>query len=337
MDDLFPDFVPETLSMYGKRYKRHWQRSIKNLRTYSFWWSFFHTCALTRFEWHDLPRGIDARYLEIMLIGYGSFAATRRANGSVLPFWCGRMTPIGNRDLYNNPNTLNIISPNGVVNRRHANWWISSKGSNQHNKRARLMKPDCAICWDNLTRRPLLPYIDLWATRLAEMDATIDQHSMALRVPYVIAVSEGGEKSAERLFNSIAAGEGHIYYYRSGPNAMPIDVLQTMQSGNYAGDKILNDQQKIVAQALTYLGIDNNAAAEKKERVQTAETLANNEQFLMMRDSYLRPRQEFCERAYDVMGREWEHASVEWAIPHMSETAEAEPANGGGELYADVD
>lgn len=317
------DFVPPDVAAFGKRYVKRWQASAKRLRTYDFWRQLFYSAALTRFEWVNLPHGIDARYLELLLLGWGAAAATRRGEGEIIPYWVGRCSMNGNRDLYNNPNAITMISPNGVTQRRHANWWVSHAGSNGHERKSRIMRPNACICWDNMMRLPILPQLDLFAQRLAEMDTTIDQHSMALRVPYIIGVEEGGEKNAEALYNRIAAGEGAVYYYRGGPAAVPIQVLTTMPAAAYAGDKLLNDQGKLISRAYTFLGIDNNAAAEKKERVQTAETLANNEQFMMQRMSAMRPRQEFLQKCRDILGGPWWETEVKWAVPHIGEMQQA--------------
>lgn len=331
----YPDgFVPPDVACYGKRYIKKWQASVKKYQTYDFWRQMFYTAAITRFKWDNLPKGIDSRYLEVMLCGYGAFAATRRGPSDLLPFWCGRMTPIGNRDLYNNPNQINIISPNGVVQRRHANWWINKRGSNGHKEVRQLMPADAVVCWDNLPRLPLINIIDIQASRLAEMDITVDQHTRAMRVPYIIPVYEGGEKNAKAMYNRIDSGDPAIYYYGQGPNTLPVQILQTMSSSSYAGDKLLNDELKIVSSMYTALGIDNNAAAEKKERVQTAETLANNEQFLLQRESYNRPRQEFLRLCQETLGGEWLDTTVKWAIPHNIEDAPDLGASGISDPYS---
>ena len=56
------DFVPPDVAAFGKRYVKRWQASAKKLRTYDFWRQLFYSAALTRFEWVNLPHGIDARY-----------------------------------------------------------------------------------------------------------------------------------------------------------------------------------------------------------------------------------------------------------------------------------
>lgn len=324
------EFVPLNVSMFGKRYQKRWQASVKQYRTYDYWRQLFWTAAITRFEWEGLPHGMDARYLETLLCGCGAFAATKRSESGLLTYWAGRFSPVGNLDLYRNPNAIDIYSPNGGRQRRHANWWFDHAGSNQHAKRCRAMPPDAVICWDNLARFPILQLIDRQAQRLADMDTTVDQHVRAMRVPYIIQVDEYSKKNAQEMYNRIDSGQPAIY---TAPGAManvPIQVLQTLPKSAYAGSDILNDEQKIVSAVYTMLGIDNNAAAEKKERVQTAETLANNEQFMIQRNSFLKPRQEFCKAVNEMYG--W-NCSVKWSVPHMPQQDDSWPIAEGTEFF----
>lgn len=314
------EFVPPNVACFGKRYVKRWQASVKQYRTYDYWRQLFWTAAITRFEWKGLPKGMDARYLETLLCGWGSFAATKRSTSGLMTYWAGRMSPVGNLDLYRNPNTIDIYSPNGNRQRRHANWWFEDK---------QIMAPDACICWDNLTRFPTLQLIDRQAQRLADMDTTVDQHVRAMRVPYIISVDEYGKKQAQDMYNKIDSGQPAIYTNPSGMQNISVNVLQTMNKAAYAGSDILNDELKIVSAVYTMLGIDNNAAAEKKERVQTAETLANNEQFMIQRNSYLRPRQEFCKQVNDMFG--W-NCSVKWSVPHMPQQDDSWPIAEGAEF-----
>lgn len=320
-------FVPPDVAMFGKRYVKKWQNSVNNLGTYSYWRQALVTAALSRFKWEGLPNGIDARYIELMLLGYGAFAVTRRGakSGGVLPFVAARMAPISNRDLYDNPNAISLVTPNGVQLKRHANWRVEN---------GVVLPPDAAVCWNNLVRAPVLQVLDMQARRLAEMDMTADQHVRAQRVPYIIAVQEGGEKNAEALYNSIESGKPAIFYYRNnGFSELPVSVMQTMTAAGYAGDKIMNDALKIKSAALTFLGIDNNAAAEKKERVQTSETLANNEEVLIMRDSYMRTRQEFIDAAGELW-EDWKNVKCTWCAPHFAEMGEVQDVQ--SELWGDA-
>ncbi len=318
-------FIPPEIAMYGNKYALQWQQSCKNLRTYSMWWRLFFTAATTSFKWEGLPAEIDTRYLEILLFMSGCAAITKRVpDADSLPlFVTSQFSAQGKRDIYNNPNTIRMTAPNGLQWVRHLNVWYKKTG-NQYASKQSIMQPDAVAVWDNLQRMPLYNEIDLACTRLAEIDLTIDQNIRSQRVPFVITVPEEGKKNAEQMFNKIDAGEPAIYM---SPLSSSVIGLQVFQSGiNYVVDKMLNDQLKIVSQVYTLLGIDNNAAAEKKERVQTAETLANNEQFMMQRQARQRARDLACERLNEVFGIQ---AHAFWSVPHVSGVDQTGEIEGG--------
>ena len=311
--EMAPDFIPPSVACYGKRYVKRYQASVKQLKTYSYWRQLLWTAAISRFKWEGLPKEIDARYIEVLLCGYGCIAATKRADSDISPYWIARINQQNVLDVYNNPNTVRLIAPNGYQQVRHANFWVK-KWKNQYKSGSKLCPPDAVVCWDNLTRMPTLQLLDLQAQRLANIDTIVDQHMNAQRTPWIMAVDEAGKKNAEEMFNQIMSGQPAIYTYNGVSNVVGADVLQT--AANYNASAMLDDQLKIVSAVYTLLGIDNNASAEKRERVQTAETLANNEQFMIQRASFLRTRQEFAEKCNDLFG--WE-CSVKWAIAHPYE------------------
>lgn len=309
-------YIPPEVGMFGNRFARQWQQSATNLRTYASWWQLFYTAATTCFEWEGLPPEIDTRYLEQVLFCRGTAALTRYSSGKT-PAGLYLVAPysnVGMLDVYNNPNTVQLYTPNGLTFRRHNNVWVKNT-ANQYARRAEVMHRDAVVCWDSLTRLPLWRQIDLLCRRLAEIDMTIDQNVRSQRVPYLITVPEEGKRNAEDFFNRIDTGQPAIYMT---PAATGVMQVQVFQSGiDYVVDKMLNDELKLVSQGYTLLGIDNNAAAEKKERVQTAETLANNEQFLIQRRSRLSARADrFCDEVRRTFGLE---VSCRWAIPHFTD------------------
>lgn len=309
-------FIPPEVACYGNAFARRWQNSQTNLRTYWSWWQLFFTAAVSSFEWVGLPPEIDRRYLEMVLFFNGSCALTRRTSDprDLIPYVVAPYATEGKLDCYNNPNRIRMTSANGQQWVRHVQPWIRRRG-NQYQRTAAIMRPNAAVCWDSLTRLPLFDAIDLACRRLAEFDVTIDQHVRAERVPFIFYVPEEGRANAEQMFNDIEAGKPAIYMAPTGTGVIQAQVFNT--EADYVADKLLNDELKIVAQTYTLLGIDNNAAAEKKERVQTAETVANNEQFLLQRAARMRARKEFCERLGEVFGLV---VDCEWSVPHTWET-----------------
>ena len=308
-------FIPPEVAAFGNKYAKKFEASATNMQTYRSWWQIFYTAAVSSFKWHDLPEGVDARYLEQILFFNGSVAVTQRIDKRdvIMPFICGAYASEGRLDCYNNPNKIRIMTANGQQFNRHAAPWVKRYG-NRYKKGAKIMKQNAVVGWDNLTRVPLFTAIDLACRRLAEFDITIDQHVRAERVPFIFAVSEEGKANAEAMYNAVDSGQPAIYVTPLMNSVVNGTVLQT--GVQYVADKLLNDELKIVSQTYTLLGIDNNASAEKKERVQTSETLANNEQFLIQRQSRLRSRIELAEGIRKLFGTE---TTVEWSIRHIEE------------------
>lgn len=326
-------FIPPEVAAFGNRFARKWQASNTNLKTYWSWWQLFYTAAVSSFKWSNLPEGVDARYLEQVLFLQGTIAVTQRTDSRdvIMPFICAPYASEGQLDCYNNPNKIRLLTANGQQFNRHAAPWVKRYG-NRYKKGAKLMKQNAVVGWDNLTRVPLFNSIDLACRRLAEFDITIEQHVRAERVPFIFQVSEEGKANAEAMFNRVDSGQPAIYVTPLMNSVMTSGVLQT--GVDYVADKLLNDELKIVSQTYTLLGIDNNASAEKKERVQTSETLANNEQFLIQRQSRMRARIELAEGIRELFGTD---TTVEWSIPHIKEEG-GNPAfdlsayNGGDDL-----
>lgn len=311
-------FIPPEVAMFGNRFAARWQASATNLRTYGSWWQLFFTAAVSRFQWDGLPDYVDPRYLEMGLFFNGSMALTKRTgqDNQFFPYIAGHYATQGKLDCYNNPNSIIIYTANGQQFRRHANMWVRRAG-NQYGTRRSLMPANACICWDSITRLPLFNQIDLACRRLAEIDVTIDQHVRAQRVPFIFAVPEECKANAEAMFNKVSTGDPAIYISPAGSAIVNVNCFNT--GIDYIADKLLNDELKIVSQTYTILGIDNNAAAEKKERVQTAETVANNEQFLIQRHACQQARDQFselCERTFGIC------PTATWSVPHVWDSGE---------------
>lgn len=328
MSTLPEGFIPPDVACFGKRYVKKYTQSVKNLRTYSYWRQLFWTACISRFKWEGLPDEIDTRFMEVLLAGWGCIGVTKRADSPISPYWVARINQQNVRDVYDNPNSIRLIAPNGYQQTRHANYWVK-RWKNQYGSGNKLCPPDAVICWDNLTRLPILPLLDLQAQRLATIDQIIDQHINAQRSPWILTVDEAGKKNADALFNQILSGQPAVYAYNGVTERIGAEVIQT--NANYFASDMLNDRLKIVADVYTMLGIDNNASAEKRERVQTAETLANNEQFMIQRNAFLRCRREFADKCNKLFG--WD-VSVKWAVSHPYEGDSTRIAEWGSQSAA---
>lgn len=312
------DFIPMDVAQLGKRAIRRYQNQYVQLDSLNYWRHIFYTAASSRFTWSGLPKGVDSRYLETHLFRTGVMGVTRM--DGVNRWLCATPTQEGQLDVQNNPNRVRLLADNGYSCDRHCNMWIDE---------GVMKNPDAWLVWDNEQRLPLQPMIDIECRRLATLDNIIMQHANAQRVPYVVVVPEEAKGAAEELYNRVANGEPAIYVTPAMADVVGLNVAQTFGTNSYIIDKLLNDQLKIVSRVYTLLGIDNNAAAEKKERVQTSETLSNNEQFMIQRKAALAPRAAFAEAFNDATGY---NVSVTFAVHHIGEDVRDDTIEGGEEF-----
>lgn len=318
-------YVPPEIMMFGKAFVSRWQSDVLNLRTYSLWYNRFVEAALSSFTWEGLPESIPPDYFEKMVFFRGNCALTKRnVNfGDLLgnrfsDFVAAPATPQGTLDVYGNPCKVRMVAQNGSYWTRYASEWVEELPGHL----PLVHGADCAICWDSVSRVPLFNAIDAYARKIAEIDRTFDLHNMAQRHPYVLEVDEENQKGARAMFREVQDGEPLILVNR---NALDVNNVNVLNMGvPYIGDKLIEDKKALVGEAYTLLGIDNQQT-DKRERVQTAEVLSNNEQIAVMRMSRLKSRQRFCDLANDIFGLD---ISVRWSIGHEFEQM---PTDAGGE------
>lgn len=283
-----------------------------------FWLQYLEGIALSRFEWHDLPAGIDARALELELYLYGvvgMFQADEYVGreGGFLMAQCSNM---GALNMYYNPNRVLLVAPmagDGQQTQwyRNAQAWVDDNGE--------IQPPNCALCWDSLSRRPLYPMLRNYARRLAEIDRIVQTNMGAQRTPYILAGGEGSSRTTKRLIQKLENNEQYIVVNGAGFDiATGIQVLNT--ESPYVAKDILSDQKTILNQALSLMGVDNDPQAEKKERRNSLEVLQNNEQVIMCRNNFMKAREMFCEACARVFGV---RPYVTWAARHFTEDESA--------------
>lgn len=331
-----PDEIPDYLDVAAGR--RHMQElyaasTVAEAAQVRFWLNYLEGIALSRVEWHDLPAGIDPRAVELELYLYGVvglFQADEfvgREGGYLL----AQCSNLGNLNMYYNPNRVLLIAPNGGSEGNKAEWWRHAQA--WIDDAGELQPPNCALCWDSLSRRPLRPMLKNYARRLAEIDRVVETNIKAQRTPYMIAGGEGQTRTAKRIIQKLEDNEQYITY-----NSAYFDPVQGLSVLNtqspYVVKDLLADQKTILNQALSLMGVDNDPQAEKRERRNSLEVLQNNEQIIMCRNNYLRAREMFCEACARVFGiRPW----VTWSARHFTEQEnDSMEAASGGSVSGDV-
>ena len=321
------EFPFEEDQQYGRRWIRNMFTtrggSLEELQYFRVWYNALKTLAVSSIKWNNMPAGIDSRAVEYILLHFGCGAMFEESGG--LLFAQASFADMIN--MYYNPNEVLLTSPSGQWWYRHAQPWADATGLIVNDA-------DCAVCWDNMMRVPILLTLRSYAQRIARYDWVMDMNVDAQLTPWVIAANAEKGKQRNKLRQKLERQDQYWEVTQAGAEELPY-VMQT--GAPYVADKIQANKLMLVNEALTFLGIDNTNV-DKKERVQTAEVLSNNEMIMGMRESRLKARAEFCERAnviFAAHGFSTEPITVEWGIEgSIADIAAAMTGGGFASLLA---
>lgn len=311
-------------------YGRNWIRSnfyakggsYEESQYFKVWYMALKTIAMSSIKWNNVPAGIDPRAMEYILLHFGCGGMFEEFGG--LLFAQASFADMVN--MYYNPNEVLLSAPSGQWWYRHAQPWSNG---------LEVMDADCAICWDNQQRMPLTVVLKRYAKRLARYDWVIDMNIDAQLTPWVIVANPERGKQKERIRKKLAARDQYWETTEAGADELPY-VMQT--GAEFVADKIQALKMILVNECLTLLGVDNTNV-NKKERVQTAEVLSNNEMIMSCRESRLKPREQFCEAVnmmFPYHGFIDEPMSVEWGIEGSIADIAAAMTGGGFESLMQV-
>lgn len=259
-----------------KKKKTHYLESAElNNRTYWQYYNRLTELAMSTFEWKNVPPSIDKRFLEMTLFsdGYAIFF-----KDEVLDF-LGLQCMIGGKlNVYRIPMERTAYSTNGY--------------------QKRLTEENSVIVYNNLIRTNSLLDVEMFATRLYNIDRTIDVNVNAQKTPILIQCDEKQRLTFKNLFKEYD-GNAPVIYGSKGIDTKGITVLKT--DAPYQADKLQELKVQIWNEALTYLGI-SNINIQKKERMVTDEVIRNQGGTIASRYSRLEARREACEMINNMFG-----------------------------------
>ena len=215
--------------------------------------SRFLNLAINRFKWENLPYGIESRKLEEFLIRHGMVAFFNDENlgNMILPCY-----PTNDLNVYYEPTKLNVIG-------------------NKYNKCVDM--EDVILIRNNATADNDIDDLVTFATRINEIELTMDINLNGQKTPYVILCDEKERLTFKNIINEVRKFKYAIFGSKS-LKLNSIDVLNT--ASPFILDKLQLQKRELFNELLTFLGINTNAV-EKKERALVDEVNANNEFILV--------------------------------------------------------
>lgn len=246
-----------------------------------FWYNFnrLKKKAITLFEWINLPKEIDERYLELMLCenGYVCFFKDQVVKG-VDTYFALQCTLGGRFNVYNIPTIYQIYTASGYQARRNAS--------------------NSVIIYNNLMHTPTVPTLMYHAYNISNIERTIDINLNQLKRPYIFLVPENQKFSFQKLIADIKNNQDVIIGNKD-LNLESVANINTITPNNTL--ELYNLKKRYYNEALTDLGI-NNLQVDKKERLVADEVSSNDEDVKITRNEMLAMRKMACKQINEMFG-----------------------------------
>ncbi len=269
--------------------------ALVNDLTYYDYLRRFKKVALSIFEWVNLPKSMDAKYLEKCLYYNGMATLLKDKDYGFINTNC---CSAGDVNIYGLPTKLDCYSYSYHTIRT---LYTGLDNSISETRREYLENSQCILVQNDWEREPTAGSMELFALRLYEAERTIDTNIKAQKTPTLILVDEKQRLTMINMYNQYDGNQPVIF----GDKNNLADANQVIKSvktdAPYIEDKVTAYKKEIWNEALTFLGI-NNIMVDKKERLITDEANSNNELINLNLQSYLAPRQEACKQFNEKFG-----------------------------------
>ena len=245
---------------------------ISNNTTFQKYFNQFMLLALNMFQWENLPDGIETRHIEKPLIEHGySFFYNDPDYGYV----CLPCTITG-FNIYNEPTRVQIN--NQIIHRS-------------------MDIDNGVLILNNDLRTGLYPIIVNYASRLTEIETSINTNIFQQKFPFIVECSKDNEYSVRQMLKNIHENEPYILVKKK---LDLMDIKIDDLSVPYVADKLLEDRKKIENELLTLFGLNN--VIDKKERLIVDEANANNDYINRNVDLLYKNRKQACDEINEKFG-----------------------------------
>lgn len=253
-----------------------WESKYMNNRTYLQYYNRLTELAISMFEWKNLPKSVDPRFLELSLFGTG-MAVFFYDDG--LEDYLALNCMIGGKlNVYRIPEERRAYATNGY------NKALTSK--------------DSVIIFNNYLHTNSMLDVEMFSKRLYNLDRAIDVNANAQKTPVLIQCDETQRLTMKNLYMQFEGNEPFIF----GNKGLDVNGLKVLRTdAPYVADKLYELKVQIWNEALTYLGISNINTV-KKERMITDEVTRNQGGVVASRYSRLESRRQACEQINDMFG-----------------------------------
>lgn len=252
--------------------------AVGNKMAYMTYYAQLLEIAISRFKWINLPKTVDARFLELALNTKGFALFFKDEDIGFL----GMNTTIGGQlSNYNIPINRQAFASNGY-------------------KANRTIR-DSVIVWNNLIHTNGQLKLLEFAKDLYNLECIIRTNANAQKTPLMILCDERTRLTMENLYQKYE-GNAPFIFGSSRNSDLSVTSIQAMNTqAPYLADKLYQLKANIWNEALTFLGI-SNISITKKERMLSDEVNRMQGGVLASRYSATEARKQACEEINNMFG-----------------------------------
>lgn len=261
----------------GKALKSYAEYKLRETtREYDFHYKHLKKLVTNMFKWEGLPTQISERFIEDVLFH----------NGLVVF----------------HENTKKILTVSRAVSSfinsydEPSEFTCYSRDINELSSESKSIL-ECVPIYNNTLMEGSSYEVSYFANKLTNVDKTIDVNLDNIKTPFIITAPEGQQLTVETLMSKRANGEPWILMYEDGMRDIKIQPFN-FDIKNYTKE-LTEMKQNIMAEALTYFGIDN-VNVYKRERLTSGEVEQNDDHIAINRSSMLKTRQLACDKINEM-------------------------------------
>ena len=294
--------------MSRRRKRTNFEESaMLNNRTYQHYYSRLRELAISMFDWKNVPKTLDIRYLELALFERGQAVFFKDEE---LGFLCLNCSSINGLNVY------------GIPTKRRA---FASNGYNRD-----LSDKDSVIIFNNYLHTNSHGDISMYAGRLYELQRTIDVNVKAQKTSVLVQGTPEQKLTLANLYKEYD-GNAPVIYADKNLDLNSLKVVKT--DAPYVADRVNQLKTEIWNEALTYLGI-SNVNIQKRERLITDEVTRNQGGIIASRYSRLETRRKAAEEINAMFGLNIEvdyHEDFQQVDFYMDESELGAETTGGND------
>lgn len=261
----------------SRRHKNNFGESaMRNNGTYGFYLEKLTELAISMFEWKNLPKEIDPRFLELTLFSDGQ--AVWFKDEELDKYLALQVITQGRLDVYRVPIKRRAFAVNGY--------------------QRQLDIENSVIIYNNYLRTNSYAMCVMYAKRLYNLDRIIDVNANAQKTPVLLKADEMQKLTVLNAYKEWDGNQPVIY----GDKALDPNCLSVLRTdAPYVADKIYQLKTQYWNEALTHLGI-SNLNIQKKERLVSDEVVRSQGGTIASRYSRLQARRDACEKINQIFG-----------------------------------